>query len=250
MNNVAGQMNSRIVDKWQDGSQTLGGKAHLFGLPGWHLQQYHLRQLSEAAREARGVADKGGRPEEVDAPAGFGQGVTNASFGHGLHWSGDAVDVGTREAVDEPTGARPRRAMHRERIGVSVDFVEAVVKGAVHDSVEASLKTSQLCGIGDVEAHLDTRIRSADTRLLDRRRRAVEARHRITATGQVDCVVAKAATSVEYLPADRPECFEFHQSRLGLPDVPRDGVGGGRARERGSAAVEAFVGFAVMTEGF
>ena len=95
-----------------------------------------------------------------------------------------------------------------------------------------------------------TSISGTGTRLLDRCRRAVEARHPVATTGQIDCVVAKAATSVKHLSADRAERFEFHEARLGMPDVPRDGVWGGCARECGFSAVEAVVGFAVVPDGF
>ena len=81
---------------------------------------------------------------------------------------------------------------------------------------------------------------------LDRCRRAVEARHLVATTSQIDCVVAKAASSVKYVSANCAERFEFHKTRLGIPDVPRDRIGGGRAGECGFAAVEAVVGLAVV----
>ena len=114
--------------------------------------------------------------------------------------------------------------------------VQAVVERAVDDGVELSIVAGQFGDVGDVEARLDTGLGSTGTGLLDRRRRAVEARHRVAATSQVDHVVAEAATSVEHLSADRAERFEFHKPRLRLSDVPRDGFGGGRARECGLSA--------------
>jgi hypothetical protein len=117
-------------------------------------------------------------------------------------------------------------------------------------SVELSVVAGQFGDVGDVEARLDTGLGSTGTGLLDRRRRAVEARHRVAATRQVDHVVAEAATSVEHLSADRAERFEFHKPRPRLSDVPRDGFGGGRARECGLSAIEAFVRLAIVAEGF
>ena len=47
MDNVAGQMNSRTIDKGEDGRHPFGAEAHLFGLSGWHPPQNRVRELTE-----------------------------------------------------------------------------------------------------------------------------------------------------------------------------------------------------------
>ena len=149
-------MNLRTIDQGQDGGHPFGAEAHLIGLPGWHPLQNRLREPPEATRKTGGVADKCCRSEEVDAPAGVCQSAVDLGLRHGLHRRGDPVDVGVREAVDEPASSRRSHAVDRSSIGVSVVVVKAMVEGAVHDRVEASVETAQFCGVGDIETYLST----------------------------------------------------------------------------------------------
>ena len=51
-------------------------------------------------------------------------------------------------------------------------------------------------------------------------------------------------------PRNTAERFEFHQPGLGLPDVPRDPFGAGRAVERRFTAVQLVEGFGCGLKGF
>ena len=71
---------------------------------------------------------------------------------------------------------------------------------------------------------------------------------RMAARGEEDRVVAEAAADVEDLTRNAAQRFEFHQSGLGLLDVPRDAGRRGATLEGGFAAIELFERFGAGTK--